>query len=189
MNFLVLPCFPREVLMSCSHYLFIWKGTVHFDQLWRSRARGGLPLLWNYGYLSMRENLVMTSLYVRKKEHSVLNNRLPNNTQITTNNISGLLCRSRPLHFIEDQRSLKNRFVKNTSQNASRKINGVLDTYLQETLVGQEKPLQKTRERREKIEETWVGTKPKKLVETKRRSNSNRVKCYFWNQSTDLNKS
>ena len=85
----------------------------------------------------------MTSLYVRKKEHSVLNNRLPNNTQITTNNISGLLCRSRPLHFVEDQRSLKNRFVKNTSQNASRKINGVLDTYLQETLGGQEKPLQK----------------------------------------------
>ena len=121
----------------------------------------------------------MTSLYIRKKEHSVLNNRLPNNTQITTNNISGLLCRSRPLRFIEDQLSLKNKTEKNTSQNTSRKINGVLDTYLQETLVGQEKPLQKTRERREKIEETWVGTKPKKLVETKRRSNSNRVKCYF----------
>ena len=120
---------------------------------------------------------------------SALSNRLPNNTQITTNNISGLLCRSRPLRFIEDQRSLKNRIVKNTSQNTSRKINRVLDTYLQETLGGQEKSLQKTRERREKIEETWVGTKPKKLVETKRRSNSNRVKCYFWNQSTDLNKS
>ena len=30
------------------------------------------------------------------------------------------------------------------------KINGVLDTYLQETLGGQEKPLQKTHERREK---------------------------------------
>ena len=43
------------------------------------------------------------------------------------------------------------------------KINGVLDTYLQETLGGQEKPLQKTHERREKIRETWVGSKPKKL--------------------------
>ena len=40
--------------------------------------------------------------------------------------------------------------MKNTSQNTSRKINGVLDTYLQETLGGQEKPLQKTRERRGK---------------------------------------
>ena len=90
----------------------------------------------------------MTSPYIRKNmEHSVLNNRLPNNTQITTNNISGLLCRSRPLRFIEDQLSLKNRIVKNTSQNTSRKINGVLDTYLQETLRGQEKPLHKTRER------------------------------------------
>ena len=48
-------------------------------------------------------------------------------------------------------------------KNTSKKINGVLDTYLQETIWGQEKPLQKTRERREKIEETWVGTKPKKL--------------------------
>ena len=48
-------------------------------------------------------------------------------------------------------------------KNTSREINGVLDTYLQETIWGQEKPLQKTRERREKIEETWVGTKPKKL--------------------------
>ena len=61
--------------------------------------------------------------------NSVLNIRLPNNRQITTNNISGLLWRSRPLCFIEDQLSLKNRIVKNTS----RKINGVLDTYLQET--------------------------------------------------------
>ena len=89
----------------------------------------------------------MTSPYIRKKEHSVLNNRLPNNTQITTINISGLLCRIRPLRFIEDQLSLKNSFVKNASQNTSRKINGVLDTYLQETLGGQEKPLQKIRER------------------------------------------
>ena len=32
MNFLVL-YFPREILMSCSYYLFIWKGTEHFDQL------------------------------------------------------------------------------------------------------------------------------------------------------------
>ena len=40
----------------------------------------GAPLLWKYGYLSMRENLVMTSPYIRKKEHSVLNNRLHNNT-------------------------------------------------------------------------------------------------------------
>ena len=70
---------------------------------------------------------------------SVLNNRFPNNTQITTNNISGLLCRGRLPRFIEDQLNLKNKIVKNTS----RKINGVLDTYLQETLGGQEKPLQK----------------------------------------------
>ena len=66
-----------------------------------------------------------------------------NNTQKTTNNKSGLLCHSRALRFIEDQRSLKNRIVKNTSQNTSRTINGVLDTHLQETLGGQEKPLQK----------------------------------------------
>ena len=81
---------------------------------------------------------------------SVLNNRLPNNTQITTNNISGLLCHSRPLRFIEDQRSLKNRIVKNKSQNTSRKINGVLDTYLQETLRDQEKTLQKNPQETEK---------------------------------------
>ena len=53
------------------------------------------------------------------------------------------MCRSRPLHFIEEQLSLKNRTVKSTPQNTSRKINGVVDTYLQETLGGQEKPLQK----------------------------------------------
>ena len=41
-----------------------------------------------------------------KNNHSVLNNRLPNNTQIT----------SRPLRFIEGQRSLINRTVTNTSQ-------------------------------------------------------------------------
>ena len=64
--------------------------------------------------------------------------------------MSGLLCHTRALRFIEDQRSLKNRIVKNTSQNTSRTINGVLDTHLQETLGGQEKLLQKTRERREK---------------------------------------
>ena len=73
------------------------------------------------------------------KVSSVLNNRLPN-TQITTNYISGLLCRSSQLRFTEDQLSLKNRIVKNTSQNTSRKINEVLDTYLQETPGGQEKP-------------------------------------------------
>ena len=61
--------------------------------------------------------------------HSVLNNRLPNNTQITTNNISGLLCRSRPLRFIEDQLSLKNRTVKNNHRIHQGKLNGVLDTY------------------------------------------------------------
>ena len=43
-----------------------------------------------------------------------------NYTQITTNNISGLLCRSRPLRFIEDQLSLKNRTVKNTSRKIKR---------------------------------------------------------------------
>ena len=83
------------------------------------------------------------------KVSSVLNSRLPN-TQITTNYISGLLCRSSQLRFAEDQLSLKNRIVKNTSQNTSRKINEVLDTYLQETPGGQEKPVQKTRERRRK---------------------------------------
>ena len=108
------------------------------------------------------------------KISSVLNNRLPN-TQITTNDISGLLCRSRQLRFTEDQLSLKNRIVKNTSQNTSRKINGVLDTYLQETLGGQEKPLQKTRERRGKNRETWVGTKPKK---TRRLSYETETKIY-----------
>ena len=78
--------------------------------------------------------------------------------------MSGLLCRSRPLRFIEDQRSLKNRIVKNTSQNTSRKINGVLDTYLQETLRDQEKtPTKKPARDVKEIEETWVGTNPKKL--------------------------
>ena len=66
---------------------------------------------------------------------------------MTTNNISYLLCRSRPLRFIEDQLSLKNRIVKNASQNTSGKLSGVSDTYLQETLGGQEKPLQKTHEK------------------------------------------
>ena len=48
-----------------------------------------------------------------------------NYTQITTNNISGLLCRSRPLSLIpetlnlETKLSLKNEIVKNTSQNIS----------------------------------------------------------------------
>ena len=80
--------------------------------------------------------------------------------------MSGLLCHSRALRFIEDQRSLKNRIAKNTSQNTSRKINGVLDTYLQETLRDQEKTLQKKTARDgKKIEETWVGTNPKKLHE------------------------
>ena len=78
-----------------------------------------------------------------KNNHSVLNNRFPNNTQITTNNISGLLRCNRPLRFIEDQLSLINRTVKNISQNTSRKINGVLDAYLQETLGGQENPYKK----------------------------------------------
>ena len=78
------------------------------------------------------------------KSNSVLNNSLPNNTQITTNDISYLLCRSRPLRFIEDQLSLKDGIVKNASQNTSGKMSGVWDTYLQQTLGGQEKPLQKT---------------------------------------------
>ena len=69
---------------------------------------------------------------------------------MTPNNTSGLLCRSRSLRFIEDQLSLKNGIVKNTSQTTSGKINGVLGTYLQETLGGQENPLQKTREKGEK---------------------------------------
>ena len=44
------------------------------------------------------------------------------------------------------------------------KLHGVLDSYLQETLGGQEKPLQKKPTRDGKnIEETWVGTKPKNL--------------------------
>ena len=45
-------------------------------------------------------------------QNPYLNNRLPNNTQKTTNNMSGLLCHSRALRFIEDQRSLKNRIAK-----------------------------------------------------------------------------
>ena len=64
--------------------------------------------------------------------------------------MSGLLCHTRALRFIEDQRSLKNRIAKNTSQNTSRKINGVLDTYLQETLRDQEKTLQKNPQETEK---------------------------------------
>ena len=40
-------------------------------------------------------------------------------------------------------------------------MNGVLDTYLQETLRGHQSTLQKTREKVEEIEETWVRTKPK----------------------------
>ena len=62
----------------------------------------------------------------------------------------------------------------------SRKINAVLDAYLQETLGGQEKPLQKTRERREKIEETWVGTKPKNSTTflRSRKNNNNKTKIY-----------
>ena len=62
------------------------------------------------------------------------------------------MCRSRPLRFIEDQLSLKNRIVKNSSQNTSGKINGVLDTYLQHS-EARKNPYKKTRERREQIEE------------------------------------
>ena len=40
--------------------------------------------------------------------------------------------------------------MKNTSQNTSQKNNGVLDTYLQETLSGQETLLQKTHKKRGK---------------------------------------
>ena len=72
----------------------------------------------------------------------LINNRLPCQ-QLTTNNISRLLCRSSRL---ETKLSLKNEILKNlASKNTQRKINGVLGTYLQETLWGQEKPLQKTR--------------------------------------------
>ena len=116
-----------------------------------------------------------------KNNHSVLNNRFPNNTQITTNNISGLLRCNRPLRFIEDQLSLINRTVKNISQNTSRKINGVLDAYLQETLGGQENPLQKTRERREKIYRKG-GQEPSPKNSTtflrSRKNNNNKTKVY-----------
>ena len=61
-----------------------------------------------------------------------------NYTQLTTNNISGVLCRST---------KRKNEIVKNTSQNTSRKIKEVLNMYLQETLGGQKKPVQKTLEK------------------------------------------
>ena len=96
-------------------------------------------------------------------------------------------------------------------KNTSRKINGVLDTYLQETIWGQEKPLQKTRERREKnrgnLGRNQAQKTPRPSYEAdkitvinkniyiyidkfiERRSNFNRVKRYFWNLSTDLNKS
>ena len=161
-------------------------------------SRGGAPLLWKYGSLSMRENLVMTSPYVSKKEHSVLNNRLPNNTQITTNNISGLLCRSRPLRFIEDQLSLKNRIVKNTS----RKITRIWIRIYKRHSEARKNPYKKTRERREKhgvnlgrnqaqktprpsyeaekitiINENIYIIHIDKFIE--RRSNFNRVKGYF----------
>ena len=49
--------------------------------------------------------------------------------------------------------------MKNTKQNTSRKINGVLDTYLQETEV-RKNPYKKAARGAGKIEETWVGTKP-----------------------------
>ena len=55
---------------------------------------------------------LQTYLSQAMHQNPYLNNRLPNNTQKTTNNKSGLLCHSRALRFIEDQRSLKNRIAK-----------------------------------------------------------------------------
>ena len=157
MNFLVLYwwvvliiyLFEKEqnILINCSGaaraaepHCYGHMGTYRCEKIW----------LWRHRTCVKRNILLLTTGFTT--------------TQITTNNISGLLCRIRPLRFIEDQLSLKNKTEKNTSQNTSRKINGVLDTYLQETLGGREKPLQKKPARDgEKIEETWVGTKPKKL--------------------------
>ena len=47
-------------------------------------------------------------------------------------------------------------------------MNGVLDTYLQETLGGHQSTLQKNREKVGKIEETWVRTKPKNSYEAEK---------------------
>jgi len=92
--------------------------------------------------------------------------------------------------------------VKNSSQNTSSKINGVLDTYLQETLGGQEKPLQKNPRETEKNRgnlgrnQTQKTPRPSYEAENitiineniyiiyidkfiKRRTNFNRVKRYF----------
>ena len=53
--------------------------------------------------------------------------------------------------------------MKNVSQNTSRKIYGGLDTYLQKGTPRPEKTHRKKKNTRRagKIDETWVGTKPK----------------------------
>ena len=106
------------------------------------------PINW------IRPKSILINRLPNKAEHtlsykisiSVLNNRLPNNTQITTNNISGLLCRSRPLRFIEDQLSLKNRIVKNTSRKITRSFGYIYKRHSE----ARKNPYKKTRERREK---------------------------------------
>ena len=76
---------------------------------WGGGGGGATPLYGQYGKCAAGQSTVTEKNLATldtNLSHSVLNNRLPNNTQITTNNISGLLCRSRPLRFIDDQLSL-----------------------------------------------------------------------------------
>ena len=55
-------------------------------------------------------------------------------------------------------------------------MNGVLDTYLQETLGGHQRTLQKNCEKVGKIEETWVRTKPKNSTTFLRGRKNNKTK-------------
>ena len=115
--------FINLAVVLCGHAMVTWGG---------GGGGGPTPLYGQYGKCAAGQSTVTEKNLATldtNLSHSVLNNRLPNNTQITTNNISGLLCRSRPLRFIDDQLSLKNRTVKNNHRIHQGKLNGVLDTY------------------------------------------------------------
>ena len=141
---------------------------------------GHTPLYGQYGKCAAGQSTVTEKNLATldtNLSHSVLNNRLPNNTQITTNNISGLLCRSRPLRFIEDQLSLKNRTVKNTSRKIKRSF-GYVSTR-DTRRPGKNRYKNPVRDGK-KIEETWVGTKPKNSTTflRSRKNNNNKTKIY-----------
>ena len=118
---------------------------------WGGGGGGGpTPLYGQYGKCAAGQSTVTEKNLATldtNLSHSVLNNRLPNNTQITTNNISGLLCRSRPLRFIEDQLSLKK---QNCEEYIKENYTEFWIRIYKRQSEARKNPYKKTRERREK---------------------------------------